>query len=356
MAITDGLITRISPSAGDTDLVDIQSGGTLTGTGTKTLVDISGEKAWNLTSAALNMSFATRNIDAGGTTPVEGVSVAFRYRLNAMGTGTYDSLFGLKHTNDTQVVHVTKSGASNLRVRRTTNTLYTSPEIATTGTVHTVVLVYRPNYLSTSGDYVYTWRNQVGRVGDAADSTGVSFSGSVSDALDRLYIDTPNGVDIDILDAIYWDRQLTDAEAAAVADDLRAELPVGGGGTTVNATLGSVGVSAYTATIIAAQNTIVNATLGTVGVSAFDATVVNLASITTEPLKNNTGTVLASTGSIIATVYDLTTGALVVRKTGLTSDGSGVVTFSDAALVAATQYLVTITIATADGVARLTAE
>lgn len=76
-------------------------------------------------------------------------------------------------------------------------------------------------------------------------------------------------------------------------------------------------------------------------------------SITTDPLKNNTGTVLSGQ-TVIASVYDISTGALVVRKTGLTSDGSGVVTFSDAAMAAATQYQVVLTIGTDDGITRVT--
>lgn len=60
--------------------------------------------------------------------------------------------------------------------------------------------------------------------------------------------------------------------------------------------------------------------------------------ITTPVLKNNTGTILASVSGIVANVYHPTTGVLVVRKTGLTSDGSGIVTISDVLLVPATTY------------------
>ena len=146
------------------------------------------------------------------------------------------------------------------------------------------------------------------------------------------------------------------ADLVGFVDDDSQWSAIVGGATTVNATLATISVSTYTATVVTSSSaTIVNATLGTIGVSAFDATIVTEASITTEVLKNNTGTVLASTSGIIANVYDLSTGALVVRKTGLTSDGSGVVTFSDVSLSNGTEYLVTITIATADGVARITA-
>ena len=77
--------------------------------------------------------------------------------------------------------------------------------------------------------------------------------------------------------------------------------------------------------------------------------------ITTEPIKNNTGQLLFSETGVIADVYDTTDGTLVVRKTGLTSDVSGIVTFSDALMSAATQYRVVITLSgNEEGIARIT--
>ena len=66
--------------------------------------------------------------------------------------------------------------------------------------------------------------------------------------------------------------------------------------------------------------------------------------ITLPPLKNNTGTVLASVSAITAFVHDVTTGVLVVAKTGLSSSGLGVVSFSDALISPATAYRVVIQI------------
>jgi hypothetical protein len=60
--------------------------------------------------------------------------------------------------------------------------------------------------------------------------------------------------------------------------------------------------------------------------------------ITTPPLKNNTGTLLANVTGVVANVYNATTGAFVVRKTGLASSGAGVVTIIDPALAPSTAY------------------
>ena len=78
--------------------------------------------------------------------------------------------------------------------------------------------------------------------------------------------------------------------------------------------------------------------------------------ITTPALKNNTGTVLANQTGITAYVYTPATGALVVKLTGQTTNGSGVMTFTDTSIVAGTQYrVVTVLGSGAEGMDKLTA-
>lgn len=60
--------------------------------------------------------------------------------------------------------------------------------------------------------------------------------------------------------------------------------------------------------------------------------------ITTPALKNNTGTVLASISGWSVNVYNVTTGAFVVQKTGLTTSAGGVLTITDASIVSGTTY------------------
>lgn len=55
------------------------------------------------------------------------------------------------------------------------------------------------------------------------------------------------------------------------------------------------------------------------------------------PLKNNTGTLLANETGATVYVYQ-TSGAHVVTKTSQTTDGSGLMTVTDAALVSGTTY------------------
>ena len=63
-----------------------------------------------------------------------------------------------------------------------------------------------------------------------------------------------------------------------------------------------------------------------------------LGTITTPVLKNNTGTVLANETGVTVNIYNTSTGALIVQKTGQTSNASGIVTISDALIVSGTSY------------------
>ena len=60
--------------------------------------------------------------------------------------------------------------------------------------------------------------------------------------------------------------------------------------------------------------------------------------LTTPVMKNNSGSVLASETNVIVNVYNSLTGAFVVRKTGQTSDASGIVTINDPLLIPGTAY------------------
>jgi len=75
-------------------------------------------------------------------------------------------------------------------------------------------------------------------------------------------------------------------------------------------------------------------------ISSSSFTTSSIPGLTSNPLKNNTGTLLTNQ-PFEAYVHNTSTGALVVKKTGLTSHAStAVVTFTDAALTAATAYRV----------------
>lgn len=75
--------------------------------------------------------------------------------------------------------------------------------------------------------------------------------------------------------------------------------------------------------------------------------------LTTPPLKNNAGTLLANEVGATVHVYSLA-GGLVVTKAAQTSNAAGVMTITDAAIVPATQYRIVVVLASgAEGLAKL---
>lgn len=67
---------------------------------------------------------------------------------------------------------------------------------------------------------------------------------------------------------------------------------------------------------------------------------VNPGVIVSEPVCNNTGTLYASATGIRLWVYDFTSGALLADRSGLTTNGSAVLTITDTALIPGNQYRV----------------
>lgn len=78
--------------------------------------------------------------------------------------------------------------------------------------------------------------------------------------------------------------------------------------------------------------------------------------LTLPVLKNNTGTVLANETGATVHVYEVSTGNKVVTKAGQATNGSGVMTVTDALIVAATQYRVVVVLGSgAEGLDKVTA-
>lgn len=64
-----------------------------------------------------------------------------------------------------------------------------------------------------------------------------------------------------------------------------------------------------------------------------------MANVICGPLRDNMNQVVANVALTYARVYDIATGALVLEKTGLSTDNNGYYTVSDDALISGTQYL-----------------
>ena len=80
--------------------------------------------------------------------------------------------------------------------------------------------------------------------------------------------------------------------------------------------------------------------------NSFTITITTVPSITTSPLKNNTGTLIASTSIPKVGIYKLSDMTLALALTSQTTNSSGVLFLQNAALVATTDYLVVLSDAT----------
>ena len=94
----------------------------------------------------------------------------------------------------------------------------------------------------------------------------------------------------------------------------------------------------------------------TAAVASTAATGASQGTITTPALKNNTGTVLANETGATVYVYAPDTGVLVVKKTGQTTNESGVLVVTDASISSGTQYRIVVVLGSgAEGMDKLTA-
>lgn len=127
----------------------------------------------------------------------------------------------------------------------------------------------------------------------------------------------------------------------SASDQTSIQYRIGGTGTLQTASASPQSLSGLTAgTAYTIEFRAVNATgNGAWSTPAeFTTSAPTVASITSEPLKNNAGVLLANKALNYVAVYNANTGALVVRKTGLSTGADGRFTVSDAALVSGTNY------------------
>lgn len=143
----------------------------------------------------------------------------------------------------------------------------------------------------------------------------------------------------------------------SASDQTSIQYTLNGGTTTFTASNSPQALSGLTAnTTYTIQFRAVNAAgngAWSTGVQ-FTTNAATTASFTLIGLANNAGVLWSDTGSITVDVYNPSTGALVIRKTGLSSNTSGDVIVSDAAMASATTYTAVITIGSARGVVSVT--
>lgn len=126
--------------------------------------------------------------------------------------------------------------------------------------------------------------------------------------------------------------------AATIANITGSVASVSAPKTAISATLANVSGSVVSSS--GSTTTTITATLANVVGSITSSGSLSNGTFTSEVLKDYAGNVLANVSLNFVRFYNDTTGALVLSKTGVSTNGSGIVTFSDPALVAGITYRV----------------
>lgn len=129
------------------------------------------------------------------------------------------------------------------------------------------------------------------------------------------------------------------AERLLPGDGYIQESAGGGGGTATGVTLAAASSLIAGSATGQAAGTAAGATLtATSSLIAGSASGTSTATITSQPLQRNTTVIAASSALTWVRVYETTNGDRVLTKTGLSTNGSGVFSFSDAGLTVGVNY------------------
>lgn len=223
MSITNNLLVRVAPAVGDTQIKNIVNDAVFTGSGTPTLIDEGSEKAWQILTGTELRSAAVKSMN--GSADGTGFSIALRFKRTANGSTSFQPFTGLTFSGQVlaNAAQIGTNGNNSYRGQITAS-LSNAPTATDKGlnTVHTLVYVCR-NFAASNSDTGSIWSNKTNRTDNNPDfirTGGTVGSINYTDA----YISCASDAAYNLLDFIVWGRELTDAEAAAVADDIRGTL------------------------------------------------------------------------------------------------------------------------------------
>ena len=261
-------IFQLIASSGQSVPTDAVAGQTLALTGgTVTLVnDGTYGYLWRLVGGYLENSALTGQGTYGEGYPL---TIAFRFRVSNRQTGySRWAIYGSGPSDGLQIGNNNIGGAAAAAFRccamvggSVPSGLGTTSKTYTAGNVLTVVM--RANF--GTSDLLNVWYQTTGRVGSSADS---ALSGAFSfgaSARDTLRLTAAANETLDILDYAAWNELLTDAQCAALADDIRAAL----GGGSSNGTAGGATMAASSSLV---AGTASGASVATAGGATMAAT------------------------------------------------------------------------------------
>lgn len=327
---------RLMAQAGDSAPHDeLGISGDLAGA-TIALVDRGGgDWVWRFTGKS-NVSVPACNVNpnvSGG-----GITMVMRVAIPTYGA-TYTPLAGFGTDATSTYCHAFSEESANAHGFRWKDLTQFIAEVTTGvyGGIRTYVVRTKVGTADNT-DGLTVWRGTTGRVG-----TNPDYNYGSTTFYDRVYntiFAGLTGAVLDISDWVIYDEELSDADCAALADGLRTVLSA----TNIACSVGNAAAAGSPATIVVSGAVSIAGGIGN-AVAAGSTATVSVSSqhtISTPPLKNNAGTLLANASGITAYVHHAATNALLLTKAGASTNAAGILSITDNALVQGVSYRVVV--------------
>ncbi len=303
---------RIKPESGDTSPhnevtpAETISGGTLVDRG-------GGDWAWQFSGG--QVSGATASTSRDSTAANNGWWLAVTIKVVTYPTVDFTPLCGFGDTTvlSTDGTFIGQNGANNLRMRTDGDKLMSGGGIMSGIGATEMTFAYRIK--TNDGGTVETgglWKKAAGAAGRAPDIVPTAEFITNPNVFDTVVFNAVNSANFQIKDFVFGFGEPTNTEMAALADDLRGTLDGSSVPTIINCTVGNANAEGLTAGITSSSGTVISCTVGNADAAGSTATIANL--LTTDPIENNTESILANT----AVAWSWTAAGRIGSDNGLT--------------------------------------
>lgn len=227
MALTDNLFYKLQAASGETVPTDSIGATTISGgAGSVALVnDPTYGYLWRVTGKKTAALAGTVKIGSDRSS-----TIAVRFRANRTAA-PQESFIGFGNTGASNTYYIGDGfGAlDNTSFGVTYGSVYGDQYNKSIANNAVCTAVIRLTEHGSGNDAISIWYNNPGRVGDAPEVSITPDLFIYERFFQELSVGVTDGT-LDLIDIAAWSRAITDAEAAAVANDIRSQLGGSGGG------------------------------------------------------------------------------------------------------------------------------
>lgn len=272
MPLTDNMLVKIVPASGDTFIKNLIDNSNIAANGAGTLTYDSVNNGWQVQGTRTGTF-------TNGSTGYENntITMAFRFKCNSRSDDFAEYLRFATSASGEYGGRVSNAGGSTGVIRISESAAGSGATIIGTPTYTTgnfITVVIRISDTTAAIPTLDGWRNQVSRANSNPDYTNSPIVANRDSfgAVDTFAINGGGGQNITLTHAAFWQRALTNAEAAAVADDIEGQLnPVTG--VTINCSVGNTSCEGKTAIVNLAA--VVSGQVGNTSANGLTSTITN---------------------------------------------------------------------------------